>query len=156
LIKVFHSNWVVDGYTKKMSHSIENEIAALTQKVQSDPEFLNVESRAKAVKAARDLLNALTLPPETVIQDVVLNPPLLMALRVGVDLNIFQTICEGKGEGVTTQSIAEKSGASFVVVGMFPRVDRAGPGEAVTSALCSRTRLLASSCGGCILITMSE
>ncbi|KAL4972612.1 hypothetical protein BDW66DRAFT_154589 [Aspergillus desertorum] len=40
-----------------------------------------------------------------------------MALRIGVDLDTFQTICEDKGEGVITQSIAEKSGASFIVVG---------------------------------------
>lgn len=127
-----------------MSHSIENEIAALTQKVQSDLESLNTESRAKAVKAARDLLTALTPPPEIVIQDVVLNPPLLMALRIGVDLDIFQTVCEDKGEGVTTQSISEKSGASLIVVGMFPRVHRAGPGDTSYLSLCSLTRLLAS------------
>ncbi|KAL4816805.1 O-methyltransferase-domain-containing protein [Aspergillus spinulosporus] len=105
-----------------MSQSIEDQIAALTQKVLSDPESLNAESRAKSVKAARDLLNALTPAPETVIQDVVLNPPLLMALRIGVDLGIFQTICEDKGEGVTTQSIAEKSGASFIVVDQILRL----------------------------------
>ncbi|KAL4761102.1 S-adenosyl-L-methionine-dependent methyltransferase [Aspergillus foveolatus] len=105
-----------------MSHSIENQIAALTQKIQSDPESLNAESRAKAVKAARDLLNALTPPPEIVIQDVVLNPPLLMALRIGVDLDIFQTVCEDKGEGVTTQNIAEKSGASFIIVEQILRL----------------------------------
>jgi hypothetical protein len=117
-----------------MSHYIETEIAALTQRVQSDPESLDAESRAKAVKAARDLLNALTPPPEIVIQDVVLNPPLLMALRVGVDLDIFQIICEDEGEGVTTQSIAEKSGASLMVVGMFPRVIGLDLETRVTSA----------------------
>ncbi|KAL5041423.1 hypothetical protein BDW71DRAFT_217873 [Aspergillus fruticulosus] len=105
-----------------MSQSLANEIAALTQKVQSDPESVNAESRKKAVKAARELLQALTPPPEAVIQDVVLNPVLLMALRVGVDLGVFQAICEGQPEGVTTQSIAEKSGANFIVVDQILRL----------------------------------
>jgi hypothetical protein len=102
-----------------MSQSLEDEIAALTQKIQSDPGLLNPESRIKALKATRDLLHALTPPPETAIQDVVLNPVLLMAMRVGVDLGVFQAICDGQGKGVTTQSIATKSGASFLVVGML-------------------------------------
>ncbi|KAL4998612.1 S-adenosyl-L-methionine-dependent methyltransferase [Aspergillus recurvatus] len=105
-----------------MSQSLENEIAALTQKVQSDPESISAESRTKAVKAARELLHALTPPPETIIQDVVLHPVRLMALRIGVDLGVFQAICEGQGEGVTTRSIAEKSGASFIVVDQILRV----------------------------------
>ncbi|KAL6232854.1 hypothetical protein BDW75DRAFT_216760 [Aspergillus navahoensis] len=105
-----------------MSQSLENEIAALTQKVQSDAVSLNAESRTKAIKAARELLQALTPPPETVIQDVVLNPVLLMALRVGVDLGVFQAICDDRGDGVTTQSIAEKSGASFIVVDQILRL----------------------------------
>ncbi|KAL4745491.1 hypothetical protein BDW72DRAFT_211295 [Aspergillus terricola var. indicus] len=105
-----------------MSQSLENEIAALTQKVQSNSESLNAESRAKAVKAARDLLNVLTPPPETVIQDVVINPALLMALRVGIDLGIFQTICEDNGEGVTPHILADKSGASITVVDQILRL----------------------------------
>ncbi|KAL4737913.1 S-adenosyl-L-methionine-dependent methyltransferase [Aspergillus similis] len=105
-----------------MSPSLEAEIAALTQKIQSNPESLNPESRTKAVKAARELLHALTPPPETVIQDVVLNPVVLMALRVGVDLGVFQAICESQGEEMTTQSIIEKSGASFTVVDQILRL----------------------------------
>ncbi|KAJ0419727.1 S-adenosyl-L-methionine-dependent methyltransferase [Aspergillus carlsbadensis] len=106
-----------------MSQSLEDEIAALTQKIQSDPGSLNPESRIKALKATRDLLHALTPPPETAIQDVVLNPVLLMAMRVGVDLGVFQAICEGQGEeGVSTQSIATKSRASFLVVDQILRV----------------------------------
>jgi hypothetical protein len=100
-----------------MSQSFEDEIAALTQKVQSDPGLLNPESRIKALKATRDLLHAITPPPETAIQDVVLSPVLLMAMRVGVDLGVFQAICDGQGEEVTTESIAEKSGASFLLLG---------------------------------------
>ncbi|KAL2816081.1 S-adenosyl-L-methionine-dependent methyltransferase [Aspergillus granulosus] len=105
-----------------MSQSLEDEIAALTQKVQSDPGLLNPESRIKALKATRDLIHALTPPPETAIQDVVLNPVLLMAMRVGVDMGVFQAICDGQGEGVTTQSIAAKSGASFLLVDQILRV----------------------------------
>ncbi|PYH48043.1 S-adenosyl-L-methionine-dependent methyltransferase [Aspergillus saccharolyticus JOP 1030-1] len=101
-----------------MSQSFEDEIAALTQRVQSDPELLNPESRIKALKAARDLIHAITPPPETAIQDVVLSPVLLMAIRVGVDLDVFQAICDGQGEGVTTDTIAEKTGASFLLVAL--------------------------------------
>ncbi|CEL10446.1 hypothetical protein ASPCAL13565 [Aspergillus calidoustus] len=105
-----------------MSQSFEDEIAALTQKVQSDPGLLNPESRIRALKATRDLLHAITPPPETAIQDVVLSPVLLMAMRVGVDLGVFQAICDGQGEEVTTESIAEKSGASFLLLDQILRV----------------------------------
>ncbi|KAL2842379.1 hypothetical protein BJY01DRAFT_249062, partial [Aspergillus pseudoustus] len=105
-----------------MSQSLGDEIAALAQKVQSDQGLLNPESRIKALNATRDLIHALTPPPETAIQDVVFNPVLLMAMRVGVDLGVFQAICDGQGEKVTTQSIAEKSGASFLVIDQILRV----------------------------------
>jgi hypothetical protein len=98
---------------------LENEINALTQKLQSDPVPLDPESRAQAIKAARELLHALTPPPERIIQDAVFNPALLMALRVGVDLDVFQTISNSLKQGATTRSIADKSGASFSVVGMY-------------------------------------
>jgi hypothetical protein len=102
-----------------MAPHFENEIIALTQKIQSDLESLKPESRAKALRAAQDLLHALTPPPERIIQDAVFNPALLMALRVGVDFDVFRSISDEREEGATTQSIADKSGASFIVVGMI-------------------------------------
>jgi hypothetical protein len=48
-----------------------------------------------------------------------------MALRMGVQLGVFQAIRDNQGEGVTTQQIAEKSGASDIVVGrsnLFPLI----------------------------------
>jgi hypothetical protein len=102
-----------------MSPHLENEIIALTQKIQSDPVPLEPESRARAIEATRDLLHALTPPPERIIQDAVFNPALLMAVRVGVDLDVFRSISDAREEGATTQSIADKSGASFIVVGML-------------------------------------
>ncbi|KAL3494526.1 O-methyltransferase-domain-containing protein [Aspergillus germanicus] len=105
-----------------MSPHLENKIIALTQKIQSDPVPLEPESRAKALRAAQDLLHALTPPPERIIQDAVFNPALLMALRVGVDLDIFQSISDAREEGATTQSIADKSGASFAVIDQILRL----------------------------------
>ncbi|KAL4902752.1 hypothetical protein BDW74DRAFT_157507 [Aspergillus multicolor] len=106
------------------SKSLEDEITALTHKVHSDPASLTNEAREKALSAARDLLHALTPPPETAIQDVVFNPVLLMALRMGVELGVFEAICnaQDKDEGVPSQSIAEESGASPVVLDQILRV----------------------------------
>ena len=52
--------------------SLELQIAALTQTVQSNQESIGNATRSNAIKAARGLLSALVPPPETVIQDVAL------------------------------------------------------------------------------------
>lgn len=41
-----------------------------------------------------------------------------MALRMGVQLDVFTTINSHEVAGTTTQEIAEKAGASPIVVGM--------------------------------------
>jgi hypothetical protein len=117
--------------------SLEDEIVSLTQTVQLTRGSLNDATRMKAIKAARGLLEALASPPETVIQDVVLNPVLLMALRVGVQIGVFQAIRDHHGEGgATTQEIAEKSGASPIVVGMC---------DPLSTSICLRFRQLGNS-----------
>lgn len=52
--------------------SLEAQIEALTQTVQSNKGSIGDASRSKAIKAARGLLSALVPPAETVIQDVAL------------------------------------------------------------------------------------
>lgn len=42
-----------------------------------------------------------------------------MALRMGVQLGVFQIIRDHQGAGATTEQIADQSGASIIVVGMF-------------------------------------
>lgn len=58
----------------------------------------------------------------SLLQDLVLP----MALRMGVQLGVFTTINGHEVEGTTTQEIAEKAGASPIVVGMLcvPILDR--------------------------------
>ncbi|KAF7590961.1 hypothetical protein BBP40_002213 [Aspergillus hancockii] len=110
--------------SKPSSMSLEDQITNLTQTVRSNRDSIDDAARFKALKAARGLLEALESPPEAVIKDVVLltrewpgkNPVLLMALRMGVQLGVFQAIRDGQGDGVTTQQLAEKSGASDIVV----------------------------------------
>ncbi|OGM43362.1 hypothetical protein ABOM_008722 [Aspergillus bombycis] len=102
--------------------SLEEQIASLTQTVQSNRESLDDATRLRTLKAARGLLDALGSPPETVMQDVVLNPVLLMALRMGVQLGVFRMICDHQEEGTTTEQIASQSGASVLVVGQILRL----------------------------------
>jgi hypothetical protein len=42
-----------------------------------------------------------------------------MALRMGVQLGVFTSTNDHKAEGITTKEIAEKAGASPIVVGML-------------------------------------
>ncbi|KNG80970.1 hypothetical protein ANOM_010986 [Aspergillus nomiae NRRL 13137] len=104
------------------SPSLEEQIASLTQTVQSNRESLDDATRLRTLKAARGLLDALGSPPETVMQDVVLNPVLLMALRMGVQLGVFRMICDRQEEGTTTEQMAAQSGASVIVVGQILRL----------------------------------
>ncbi|KAE8367887.1 O-methyltransferase-domain-containing protein [Aspergillus caelatus] len=107
---------MVSDQNKSNSPSLEEQIVSLTQAVQSNRESLDDATRFRTLKAARGLLDALGSPPETVMQDVVLNPVLLMALRMGVQLGVFQIIRDHQGEGATTEQIAHQSGASIIVV----------------------------------------
>lgn len=43
-----------------------------------------------------------------------------MALRMGVQLDVFKTIRDSQSHVTTTQQIADKSGASVVLVGRSP------------------------------------
>jgi hypothetical protein len=58
--------------TTSSNMSLEDQIAQLTQTVQSNRGSLDDATRFKALTAARGLLEALESPPETVIRDVVL------------------------------------------------------------------------------------
>lgn len=48
------------------------------------------------------------------------NSVLLMALRMGVQLDVFKTIRDNQNHATTTQQIASESGASVVLVGRSP------------------------------------
>ncbi|PWY72486.1 sterigmatocystin 8-O-methyltransferase precursor [Aspergillus sclerotioniger CBS 115572] len=102
--------------------SLESQITALTSAVQSNRESLDDAIRFKAIKAAQGLLAALGSPAETVIQDVVMNSVLLMALRMGVQLGAFTAIRDNQGHATTTQQIANKSGASVALVDQIMRL----------------------------------
>ncbi|PYH99493.1 sterigmatocystin 8-O-methyltransferase precursor [Aspergillus ellipticus CBS 707.79] len=101
---------------------LDAQITALTSAVQSNRESLDDAARLKAITAARGLLAALHSPAETVIQDSIMNSVLPMALRMGVQLDAFRAICDDQGQGTTTQQIADRSGASVVLVDQIMRV----------------------------------
>ncbi|KAB8210183.1 S-adenosyl-L-methionine-dependent methyltransferase [Aspergillus parasiticus] len=107
---------------KSNSPSLEEQIVSLTQTVQSNRESLDDATRFRTLKAARGLLGALESPPETAMRDVVLNPVLLTAIRMGVQLGVFQMIRDHQGEGATTEQIASQSGASLIVVDQILRL----------------------------------
>ncbi|BAE55269.1 unnamed protein product [Aspergillus oryzae RIB40] len=50
------------------------------------------------------------------------NPVLLTAIRMGVQLGVFQMIRDHQGEGATTEQIASQSGASLIVVDQILRL----------------------------------
>ncbi|KAI3004886.1 hypothetical protein CBS147346_4687 [Aspergillus niger] len=102
--------------------SLDRQISELTSVVQSSRDGIDDTTRFKAIKAAQGLLAALGSPAETVIQDVVLNSVLLMALRMGVQLDVFKTIRDSQSHVTTTQQIADKSGASVVLVDQIMRL----------------------------------
>ncbi|GKZ32751.1 hypothetical protein AbraIFM66950_002370 [Aspergillus brasiliensis] len=99
--------------------SLDRRISELTGAVQSSRDGIDDATRFKAIKAAQGLLAALSSPAETVIQDVVLNSVLLMALRMGVQLGAFTTLKDNQNLATTTQQIADKSGASVVLVALI-------------------------------------
>ncbi|KAI9044585.1 sterigmatocystin 8-O-methyltransferase precursor [Aspergillus affinis] len=102
--------------------SLEAQINALTETVQSNKESIDDTTRSKAIKAARGLLGALVPPPETVIHDVALNCALPMAIRMGVQLGAFKMIAGSHSQGTTSQQIARESGASVILVDQIMRV----------------------------------
>ncbi|KAE8312014.1 O-methyltransferase-domain-containing protein [Aspergillus transmontanensis] len=108
--------------SKSNCPSLEEQIVSLTQTVQSNRESLDDATRFRTLKAARGLLGALESPPETAMRDVVLNPVLLTAIRMGVQLGVFQMIRDHQGEGATTEQIASQSGASLIVVDQILRL----------------------------------
>ncbi|KAL5335921.1 S-adenosyl-L-methionine-dependent methyltransferase [Aspergillus crustosus] len=102
--------------------SLEDDIFTLTEKVQASGDSLDDATRQKAFKAAQGLLGALASPPDIIIKDVIMNQALFMALRVGVQVGLFQAIRDSQGAGTTTQMIVEKSGASPTVVDQILRI----------------------------------
>jgi hypothetical protein len=115
---------------------ISKRIAALAEDARSQQ--LNEEARVEALKAARDLVAALESPVERMIQDVVLvchflvlvlcssrailrsqNSPILMALRMGVQLGIFSQISQNPAKGVSCDIISKSSEASPILVGQL-------------------------------------
>ncbi|KAJ6097481.1 O-methyltransferase family 2, partial [Penicillium canescens] len=99
---------------------ITGQITALAGTIKS--EKLDEVTRLQALSAARDLLETLESPVERIIQDVVMNPPILTSIRMGVQLGIFTQISQNPEHGVTAQEIAERSGASPIVVDQFLRL----------------------------------
>ncbi|KAJ5775356.1 O-methyltransferase family 2 [Penicillium nucicola] len=99
---------------------IAGQINALTGAVKS--EKLNEATRLQALDAARALIETLESPVERIIHDVVMSPPILASIRMGVQLGIFSQISQNPGHGATAQEIAEQSGASPIVVDQFLRL----------------------------------
>ncbi|KAL4935304.1 hypothetical protein BDV06DRAFT_228946 [Aspergillus oleicola] len=105
-----------------MSESMLDEITSLTKRVQSIRPSLDASTRAKASEAAQRLVEALSSPVESILQNVALDSALFMAIRMGVQLGAFQAIRDSQDEGATTKQVAEKSGASPVVVDQILRL----------------------------------
>ncbi|KAL4927968.1 sterigmatocystin 8-O-methyltransferase precursor [Aspergillus undulatus] len=101
---------------------LADDITALATAIQFSKDPLDDATRTQALKAARDLVQALEHPAEIVTQKVAFDMALIMALRMGIQLGAFQTICNHKDEGVRVHDIAEKSGASPTVVGQILRL----------------------------------
>ncbi|BDD58898.1 hypothetical protein MAP00_004138 [Monascus purpureus] len=95
--------------------SIAAQIASLARSVQSTG-FADEAARQEALGSARGLLQALESPVERILQDVVVNCSVLMALRMGVQLGIFTRISQSAESGITAEEITRASGASLVLV----------------------------------------
>ncbi|KAL4918826.1 hypothetical protein BDW62DRAFT_200468 [Aspergillus aurantiobrunneus] len=106
--------------------SLEEEIVSLTRTANSTRETLDEATRIKALKAARGLVEALSSPVETAVQAVSLSFAVPFALRMGVQLGVFKAIRDHdhnhQGQGITTDEIAGRSGASPLVVEQVLRV----------------------------------
>ncbi|KAJ5915994.1 O-methyltransferase family 2 [Penicillium tannophilum] len=100
--------------------TIATQITTLTEIIQA--QALDEQTRLEALNAARGLLATLESPTERIIQDVVMNPPILMALRMGVQLGVFTQISQKPEQGVTSTKISEDTGASFILVDQIARL----------------------------------
>ncbi|KAJ5586842.1 uncharacterized protein N7459_002607 [Penicillium hispanicum] len=100
--------------------SLPTQIAALAGGLHG--QALDEKTRLEALSATRGLLAALESPVERVLQDVVMNGPILMAIRMGVQLEIFAQVSQSPEQGVTPQKIAEKTGASPILVDQIIRL----------------------------------
>ncbi|KAJ5651544.1 uncharacterized protein N7484_005267 [Penicillium longicatenatum] len=100
--------------------TIATQITALTRSVQA--QCLDETTRLEALSAARALLATLESPVERIIQDVVMNPPILMALRMGAQLGIFTQISQKPEQGVSLTKISEDTGASPILVDQITRL----------------------------------
>ncbi|KAJ6021441.1 O-methyltransferase family 2 [Penicillium herquei] len=99
--------------------SILAEFTALAGRLQGSN--IDEDVRLKALAVTRGLLSALESPFERIMQDVVMNPPTLMAIRMGVQLEIFTQVSQNT-EGITLQAIVEKTGSSPILVGQILRL----------------------------------
>lgn len=95
--------------------SMAAQIASLARSVQSTG-FADEAARQEALGSARGLLQALESPVERILQDVVVNCSVLMALRMGVQLGIFTRVSQSAESGIAAEEIARTSGASLVLV----------------------------------------
>ncbi|KAL4911226.1 hypothetical protein BDW74DRAFT_172693 [Aspergillus multicolor] len=94
--------------------ALDQGIESLTEKARSTRASLDDVSRTRALKAAQALVQTLTTPREIVTDDLGMRPVIPACALMGVQLGVFQTICNSEG-GATTQEIADKSGASVMV-----------------------------------------
>ncbi|KAJ5540384.1 O-methyltransferase family 2 [Penicillium frequentans] len=106
--------------TMTQKSTIATQITTLTEIIQA--QALDESTRLEALNAARGLLATLESPTERIIQDVVMNPPILMALRMGVQLGVFTQVSEKPEQGVTSTKVSEDTGASFILVDQIARL----------------------------------
>ncbi|OKL58531.1 hypothetical protein UA08_06370 [Talaromyces atroroseus] len=104
--------------------SLPAQIAALTETIPAPGQSRGLDEmrRLEALNAARTLVAALESPVERIIRDVVMTPPILMALRMGVQLGIFSQISQNPDHGVSSREIADKAGASPILVDQITRL----------------------------------
>jgi hypothetical protein len=104
-------------------------------------------ARQKLIASAHELLNAAQTPVESLLWNIWALPTRTAALRIAVDLKIFETAASSNSSPKTNDQLAAVTGASPALVKRIARtcasmnmLDEAGPGIYIPNAM---TRLLA-------------
>ena len=96
------------------------DIPALLKEVESNGKDLigNETARQRCLAAARTLCYALERPREAVLRMHYAEPTHQAAIRVGLDLKLFEALRTGDGKPVHTSTLAERTHANPELLGM--------------------------------------
>ncbi|KAI0838306.1 S-adenosyl-L-methionine-dependent methyltransferase [Hypoxylon sp. FL0890] len=130
---------------------MENLAQALSEVAAEGKKFMNgdLEARERLVTSARELVLAAETPVETLLWHIWAQPTRVLALRIAVDLKIFETAVQDGGRPKTSEELASPTGASPALVKRIARacvsmsmLDEKGPDLYSPN---DRTRLLSQS-----------